>query len=261
MDQRERFFDRWEELQAFGDARLARAHTAMPGVIMEWFPDKMTCTVQPVINYRMLVNQTWQEIELPPLLDCPVHFPAGGGVTVTFPIKPGDECLVVFAERCIDKWWQLGGFVDGKVRTRPQLEIRMHNLSDGFVIPKVWSQPAKLSAISTDSAQMRTTDGSAFVELKEDGNVNVVTAQSITMTAGQNVTINTGQNVTVNCGADATVTAENDITVHAKRDMALIADRDLGITIGRNWNINSADAVNISSDTAVNITAPQINEN
>ena len=54
-----------------------------------------------------------QHMPLPLLLDCPVYFPSGGNCTLTFPVQPGDECLVVFASRCIDAWWQSGG-----VRTR-----------------------------------------------------------------------------------------------------------------------------------------------
>lgn len=246
MDQRERFYDNWEAMLSAGDAIRARIHTAMPGVITAWNPDNMTCDVQPAIQYQIRRGQKWVWTELPLLIMCPVHFPAGGGVTMTFPIKPGDECLIVIAERCIDAWWQNGGI-------QVQAEIRMQNLSDGFVIPKVWSQPNKLEAISTNSAQVRTTDGSCFIELKEGGDVNITTTQ--------NVTVNAALNVTVIAGKDATVHAGQDLTLQADRDVKIIAGRDLGIQIGRNWNINSADDVTIASDTAVNIKAPSIREN
>ena len=31
-------------------------------------------------------------------------FPGGGGFALTFPVAAGDECLVVFASRCIDDY-------------------------------------------------------------------------------------------------------------------------------------------------------------
>src|SRR5690606_4330979 len=99
----------------------------------------------------------FEELRIPLLLDCPVVFPGGGGVTLTFPIKPGDEALVVLASRCIDSWWQLGG-VQG------QAEQRMHDLSDGFVLAGVRSQPRRFT-VDTEAAQLRTDDGTALIEL------------------------------------------------------------------------------------------------
>ncbi|MFW8450019.1 Gp138 family membrane-puncturing spike protein, partial [Klebsiella pneumoniae] len=64
-------------------------------------------------------------VNLPLLVDVPVVFPRGGGCTLTFPVKPGDECLVIFADRCIDFWWQSGGIQE-------PVDERMHDLSDAF---------------------------------------------------------------------------------------------------------------------------------
>jgi hypothetical protein len=79
---------------------------------------------------------------LPAAGGCSCRFPRGGGCTLTFPVKEGDECLVIFADRCIDFWWQSGGIqepVDG----------RMHDLSDAFCIVGPQSQAKKISGIST----------------------------------------------------------------------------------------------------------------
>lgn len=43
------------------------------------------------------------------------------------PIKVGDECLVIFSDRCIDTW-----FTTGKTAALPS--TRMHNIADGFVL-------------------------------------------------------------------------------------------------------------------------------
>ena len=55
-------------------------------------------------------------VPLPILPDVPVMFFGGGGMTITAPIKPGDECLVIFADRCIDGWWWLGGVHKARLR-------------------------------------------------------------------------------------------------------------------------------------------------
>jgi hypothetical protein len=145
----------------------------------------MTCTVQPAINGQVRDETgALTDVELPLLVDCPVQFPAGGGCTLTFPVKDGDECLVVFSSRCIDAWWQSGG-----IQVQP--ELRMHDLSDGFALLGFRSLPRVISGISTTAAQLRTDDGAAFVEVDA-----VSHAINITTTAPINVTSTASANVT-----------------------------------------------------------------
>ena len=149
------------------DSRQSRIWTALPGIIVSFDPDKHTVSVQPAIKGRKrLPDGTYEEIDMPVLLDCPVVFPGGGGVTLTFPLKAGDECLVVFASRCIDGWWQLGG-------VQNPAEFRMHDLSDGFCIPGGRSQPRAFTA-RTDVARLTADNGNGYVEIDPDtGNMSI----------------------------------------------------------------------------------------
>ncbi|MDQ7851875.1 Gp138 family membrane-puncturing spike protein [Klebsiella michiganensis] len=132
---------------------------ALPGIIQSFDPDAVTAVVQPAIRYIERDNDgNTSTQDYPLLVDVPVIFPRGGGCTLTFPVKEGDECLVIFADRCIDFWWQSGGIqepVDG----------RMHDLSDAFCIAGPQSQAKKISGISTTAAQFRSDDGSTYFEL------------------------------------------------------------------------------------------------
>jgi hypothetical protein len=119
----------------------------------------MTCEVQPAIQgKRRDEDGSIQLVNLPLLLDCPVFFPHAGGCSLTFPVKAGDECLVVFSCRAIDLWWQSGG-------VQPPVEVRMHDLSDGFCLVGVYSQPHVIQNVSTSAVQLRSDDGEAFVEI------------------------------------------------------------------------------------------------
>lgn len=80
---------------------------------------------------------------------------------MTFPVKAGDECLVVFADRCIDFWWQSGGIQE-------PVDDRMHDLSDAFCIVGPQSQARKISGINTSATQLRSDDGSTYFELNPD---------------------------------------------------------------------------------------------
>lgn len=177
MDRRERYNDPEEMMRLAMEGKQAQIWTALPCIIQSFNPAAMTCEAQPTVNG--IVRQqdgSSKEVKMPLLLDCPVFFPGGGGVTLTFPISHGDECLVIFASRCIDSWWQQGGI-------KGQAELRMHDLSDGFIFAGVRSQPRAFT-VSTTSAQLRTDDGEAYVEINPDSkNINVLTPANVNVTA------------------------------------------------------------------------------
>ncbi|MBD7746975.1 translation initiation factor IF-2 [Klebsiella pneumoniae] len=144
---------------------------ALPGIIQSFDPESLTAVVQPAIRYIERDNDGNKSTkDYPLLVDVPVVFPRGGGCTLTFPVKAGDECLVIFADRCIDFWWQSGGIQE-------PVDERMHDLSDAFCIVGPQSQAKKISGISTMAAQLRTDDGAAFIELAAGGAVTITSPQ------------------------------------------------------------------------------------
>lgn len=184
MDNRQLVGNRDHNDQLEFSARQANIWTSMPGIIQSIDFVAMTCTVQVAIKAKRFKNKQQPFDEAIPLLvDAPVQFPAGGGNTLTFPVKAGDECLVHFASRCIDNWWQNGG-------VQTQAEMRMHDLSDGFVSLGYRSQPRVIPNISSEAVQLRSDDGQTFVEVNPSTHkMNVVTPTEATVTAGQKVTV------------------------------------------------------------------------
>ncbi|CAN0620528.1 Gp138_N domain-containing protein [Burkholderia multivorans] len=159
MDRKERVDDPLAALRAALRGWQAGIWTALPGIIDSFDDVAMTCVVQPAIKVPVRASDgTVTTVALPQLVDCPVQFPAGGNCTLTFPVKPGDECLVVFASRCIDAWWQSGG-------VQEQAELRMHDLSDGFALLGVRSRPRALANVSATSTQLRSDDGATYIDL------------------------------------------------------------------------------------------------
>lgn len=130
----------------------------LPCIVQSFNPDAVTVEAQPAIKWTVTENGEQKTVPLPLLVDVPVIFPRGGGATLTFPVKPGDECFVVFADRCIDYWWQSGGVQEA-------VDPRKHNLSDGFAWVGPMSQAAKISNISTSAVQLRSDDGSTYFQL------------------------------------------------------------------------------------------------
>lgn len=200
MNQDERLNDFEEALRSALDGRQAEIWTALPGIITSC--DGFTAEVQPAQKLLILQRDgSTKWVAMPPIVDAPVIFPSGGGFTLTFPIKPGDECLLIIASRCIDTWWQLGG-------VQVQAELRMHSLSDGFVLVGPRSKPRQLSGISTTSTQLRSDDGETFVEVAADQIVNVIAPGGINLTTQGKITMLADQ------GIDAT-TAEGMMNFNA----------------------------------------------
>jgi hypothetical protein len=186
MDRRERVPNQEELLRTAFNGMQARIWTALPGVIQSFDPVKRTCSVQPAINGKALqIDLTFKPTQMPVLVDCPVQFPGGGGVTLTFPLVKGDECLVVFSSRCIDAWFALGfadGSIDNPNAANNPPEFRMHNLSDGFVLPGIRSMPRAVT-VDTTQACLVSDDGATFIKLNP-------TTQAISMVALGGITMN-----------------------------------------------------------------------
>lgn len=185
MDNRERIGDDEETLRMAFDSNLANVWTALPCIVSSVDFTAMTVSAQPAIKGSVTnPDGSTRSVNLPLLVDVPLVFPTAGGFSITFPVASGDECLVVFASRCIDGWWQSGG-------VQEPMEFRMHDLSDGFAIIGTRSQARKLSGWDETKLQIRSDDGATFVELSNTAiklKATTVAIESTTLTHnGKNI--------------------------------------------------------------------------
>lgn len=201
MDRRERYSNPSEIFRLAVQENQTLIWTALPGIIAK-FPGSaggaMTVDVQPTINGLEIDtrgNKSW--VQMPVLLDCPIAWQGGGGVTATFPIALGDECLVVFSSRCIDAWWKQGGIQN-------QAELRMHNLSDGFALVGLRSLPRSFTP-DPANACLITDDGQTYFKLNP-------TSKQVAVQASGGINLN---GVTIdssgNINSPATITATTDV--------------------------------------------------
>lgn len=165
-DPRQYLNDNEEAQRLAMEGNQAGLWTAMPGVVQSVDLTKLTCVVQLAIQGRFedptgAVNY----VNIGVLHDCPIVFPSAGGFTITMPMAAGDEVLVVFASRCIDSWWQNGGYAN-----KP-MEFRMHDLSDGFAIPGPRSQPRVLTSVSNSEIQIRNDAGDTYLSITATGKI------------------------------------------------------------------------------------------
>jgi hypothetical protein len=158
----ERISTQEETQRAALDNVFARLRVALPGIIHSFDPQAQTAVIQPAIRERIKLNAVEQDLDLPLLPDVPVVFPRAGGFCLTMPVKPGDECLVIFADLCIDGWWTAGG-------VQSMAEKRRHDLSDAFALLGPWSQPRRVAGFNMNAAQLRNDTGTAVLEVSATG--------------------------------------------------------------------------------------------
>lgn len=181
MDTRERYPDRQEELLLIGDALQGRMWTMLPGIVVKYFIQDNTpvASVKLAIKgYDIIDDGSKTFHDLPILPHCPVMFPRGGGYSITFPIKSGDECMVLFASRSIDEWWQSG-------TGQPPYDFRQHDLSDGICLVGLTSKSKPFKNINTSSLQIKSDNDDLLIEL--DNNQINIKAKSINIEGDVNI--------------------------------------------------------------------------
>jgi hypothetical protein len=185
MDQRELIGEQEESLRSIIDTTLLQTWTCLPGIVQSYDPTTGLAVVQPsIIMQSLAVDSTGQttptRITPQPIPDIPVVFIGGGGMVFETTPANGDECLIIFASRCIDGWWKSGG-------VKPQPVLRHHTLSDGFAIVGPFSLPNLFTSLGP-GMRLRKKDGTAFVELTPAGAVNILAPGGVTITGDLTVT-------------------------------------------------------------------------
>lgn len=154
----------WKALDNFSsDLRFCE-----PGIIQSFNSTKQTVEVKLALRERVKDKDgkvSWAEISV--LADVPIVFPRAGDYVLTFPVSQGDECLVLFGDKCMDAWWQNSG-------VQNQMDTRRHDLSDGFALFGCWSQPNVLPNYSTSTVQLRNKAGTAYYEIAAGDVLNIV---------------------------------------------------------------------------------------
>lgn len=111
------------------DESADNIRASMPARVVSYDAATNRASVKPIGTYT---TPDYQELEYPVIHNVPMQFPCGVGGTagVTFPVKAGDGCIVIFADREIEQFLS-GGFCD---------DMRSHSMNDAYAIPGLYSQ-------------------------------------------------------------------------------------------------------------------------
>ena len=153
--------------------------------------------------------------EYPVLQGVPFVVLGGGTSSITFPISVGDNCLLLFCDYEIDRWWDSG-------EAQPSNYQRRHDISDAFALIGVHSMVDLLQGYSQ------------YVQLKYNDSSTITVGESIDIT---NKTTNISEDA--NIGKDLTV--GKDVTVTGNVTANLLITGQLHSTLGATGSFSTSD--------------------
>ena len=148
---------------------LVDLHTMTVARVTEITGSTISC--KPVVD-RWVQGE---KVDMPVFTKVPVVTLHGGTSYTAYPISVGDDCLLFFAERCMDKW--KAGIVD-----ELPAEYRLHDYSDGFALVGVKTTDGGITIPS--GMTQHVGDLELTGDLSITGNLTV----SGTIEAGENIT-------------------------------------------------------------------------
>lgn len=128
--------------------------------------DNQTVDVQ-ILHKRKSIKSNKLELRDYSLLQgVPFVVLGGGASSLTFPISVGDNCLLLFCDYEIDRWWDTG-------ENLPANFERRHDISDAFALIGVHSMVDLLQGYSQ------------YVQLKYSDSSNITVGDSVDITNEQ----------------------------------------------------------------------------
>jgi len=180
----------------------------LPARIIEFFPANQTATVLICTDRIVHNSEATDGVEArTPIEGVPVHTPQGGGWSMTFPIKPGDTCLMLFSQTGYDHWLYEDKDTAGLLANLPKPHLlRKFKEDDGFCFVGINTLPRKITNYHETGAELRGP-------VAADQHILLAEDKSITITSAVSLTIN-APDVIVNCD-NADINATADVTVDA----------------------------------------------
>lgn len=129
-------------------------HTCLPGEIVSVDKRKGLVEVQPKAQMTFSNGKT---LDFPIIAGVPLVFPQGGDASITFPVKEGDQCLIVFSEQPLDYWF-------GEGEASPNVK---HGLSGAIAIPGLMKEISDDFALALEKNEMIIRNGVSVVELSD----------------------------------------------------------------------------------------------
>lgn len=172
------------------------------------FP-KINCVkIGKIVSFNSSKQSANVSIEdYPQLSGVPVHFPKGADFSIQFPVKEGDDCIVLFCDTDLDNWVEGKGYI-------PAFSGDVHGLNGAVALVGISNSATKIDDYSTNGLKIKYKD--TYVDLQDTqteikcGENNVkIDSTGITLTVGATIlqVSSLGVNITGNLVVSGTIGA------------------------------------------------------
>jgi len=140
-----------------------------PAVIERYDKDKMLADVRPQLKRKYTDGTV---VRSPLIYNVPVAQLRAGNAFIHMPLKKGDQVLLIFADRSLEKWLTSGGEVDPD-------DVRKHHISDAIAYPGCYSFNNNVPIANGDDVIIRNeNEGGGWTEVKIKGNNHIQISNS-----------------------------------------------------------------------------------
>ena len=157
----------------------------LPGRIVSF--DSTTQTAEVLVCADAIYSgseETRYTVDRVPIPGVPVHVSSGGGWSCTFPIEPGNTCILFFSQVGYDHWFYLDDDVAGTLAGLPKPWLgRKFNEDDGFALVGLNTLPRKIINYSSIHSQWRNEDATQIISLNDDGSIDINSTVKVTINA------------------------------------------------------------------------------
>lgn len=145
---------------------ISEVNTSIPGQIISFDVINQTATIRPCIR-SATIDQAGEKTftTLPEIFLCPVWFPYSttSGFCLTYPINPGDQCLILFSQRSFDKWLAYGSYQDPTEEGIP----RTHAFTDAIAFVGLIPNINKIPGFQSDGIEIRNFARNSYTKVTD----------------------------------------------------------------------------------------------
>ena len=159
-----------EELRFWQHALLL--NTSIPAIVDEFDLGTQRVSATPAIKARYIdPDLTIKYVDYPKITNIPLAIQSGNGISITYPIKKGDLCTLIFSQRSIDNL-----LLDGTKTAEPFVGsdspttyLRCMDLTDAMCFPGIITNSNPIDSYNNDAVEIRNSDASVKITVAQNG--------------------------------------------------------------------------------------------
>lgn len=166
-------------------------NTMIPAIVDEFDVATQRVSATPAIQAKYTTPEMEVKyINYPKITNIPLAIIKCPGLKLTCPVKPGQNCTLIFSQRSIDNF-----LIDGKIHAPFEGEnpafcsIRCCDMTDAVCFPGIITNPEAISGYNNSAIEIRNDAGTTKITVSENDLQFTQGSATLTMSEG-NITMN-----------------------------------------------------------------------